>query len=163
MLDKKGRLFGKINIIDLIIILALIFAAVVVGKSYFTKKAETETQTLVMKYYIEEADKFVADKVYIGSPLYDDSANVNLGNVTKVETDDSVSYGTNSEGEYVKSTREGFVSMIITGEVQGVRTGNGALISGEKYGVGHTFTLRAGDAKLYLRVYDISVKRGEQQ
>ena len=34
MIDEKGRLFGKINIVDLIVILVIVIAAVVVGMKF---------------------------------------------------------------------------------------------------------------------------------
>ena len=35
MIDEKGRLFGKINIVDLIVILVIVIAAVVVGMKFY--------------------------------------------------------------------------------------------------------------------------------
>ena len=34
MIDEKGRLFGKINIVDLIVLLVIVIAAVVVGMKF---------------------------------------------------------------------------------------------------------------------------------
>ena len=34
MIDEKGRLFGKINIVDLIVILVIVIAAVGVGMKF---------------------------------------------------------------------------------------------------------------------------------
>ena len=34
MIDEKGRLFGKINIVDLIVILVIVIAAVVGGMKF---------------------------------------------------------------------------------------------------------------------------------
>lgn len=158
MIDEKGRLFGKINIIDLIVLLVIIAAVAIVGLS-FAKGDSTESQdTLVMKYYIEEANDFVAEKVQVGDMLYDDNEEIELGKVTDVEIGEPVSWAGTADGQYVQVSRDGFSSMIITGEVAGTKTDIGAEINGVKYGVGHTMVLRAGDAKLYLRVYDIAVK-----
>ena len=40
VIDKEGKLFGLINILDLIIVLVLIFAVVFGAKRYFTKPDE---------------------------------------------------------------------------------------------------------------------------
>ncbi len=162
IIDEKGKLFGKINIIDLIV-LVLIAAAVVVGA--YSKLSDKVSiggggegeQTLVIKYYIEEVSDFVAEKVEVGSSLMDDNTLTELGKVTAVEVGPAVSFAGNSEGEYIKTTKDGFNSLLITGEVKGVKTEYGAEVKKSKYGVGHSFVLRAGDAKLYLRVYDIDV------
>jgi len=158
MIDEKGRLFGKINIIDLIVLLVIIAAVAIVGFS-FAKGSDTAAEsTLVVKYYIEEANNFVAEKVQVGNTLYDDNEDIELGKVIDVEIGEPVSWAGTADGQYVQVSREGFSSMIITGEVAGTKTDIGAEIEGVKYGVGHTMVLRAGDAKLYLRVYDIAVK-----
>ena len=114
--------------------------------------------TLVMKFRIEEVDGFVAEKVHVGDELYDDTNLQDIGVVTDVELSDSISYGQVNDSVYTLTSKEGYYSMIITGEVKGRKTKLGAEIGGKKYGVGHSMVLRAGDAKMYLRVYDIALK-----
>ncbi len=153
---KNGKLFGKINLIDFLVILVLVVAVAAVA--LFILKPKDGQDTLVMKFRIEEVDEFVAEKVNVGDALYDDTYSLDLGYVTDIELDDSISYGNATNGVYTAGTREGYYSMVITGECKGDKTKLGAEIGGKKYGVGHTFVLRAGDAKLYLRVYDIQLK-----
>lgn len=153
---KNGKVFGKINIIDLLAILVAVVAIAAVAVFFLRPKSGGDT--LIMKFRIEEVDEFVAEKVHVGDDLYDDTYQQELGVVTDVELDNSISYGEVVDGVYTLTSKEGYYSMIITGEVQGTKTSLGAEIGGEKYGVGHTMVLRAGDAKLYLRVYDIAVK-----
>lgn len=49
MIDEKGRLFGKINIVDLLVILVIIAAAVVLGVKFLGGGEEEpkETKTLI--------------------------------------------------------------------------------------------------------------------
>ena len=153
---KNGKLFGKINIIDLLVILVVLVAIAAVA--VFVLKPKDGGDTLIMKFRIEEVDEFVAEKVHVGDDLYDDTFSLDLGKVIDVELDDSMSYGGLTNGVYTLGTKENYYSMIITGECKGEKTSLGAEIGGKKYGVGHSFVLRAGDAKLYLRVYDIKLK-----
>lgn len=153
---KNGKLFGKINIIDLLVVLVAIVAIAAIV--LFVLKPKDGGDTLIMKYRIEEVDEFVAEKVHVGDDLYDDTFSLDLGKVIDVELDDSITYGGITNGVYTVGTKEGYHSMIITGECKGEKTSLGAEIGGKKYGVGHSFVLRAGDAKLYLRVYDIKLK-----
>lgn len=157
---KNGKVFGKINVIDFLVILVLIVAVVAVA--VFILKPKDGADTLIMKFRIEEVDKFVAEKVHVGDELFDDTYSLDLGHVTDIELDDSISYGGMTNGVYTVATKENYYSMIITGECKGTKTGLGAEIGGKKYGVGHTFVLRAGDAKLYLRVYDIKLKEDSE-
>lgn len=154
---KDGKLFGKINVIDFIVILVVLLA--VAAAAVFVLMPKDGGDTLVMKFRIEEVDEFVAGKVKVGDPLYDDTYSLDLGEVTDVEIADSISYSTaDDDNVWTISSKEGYKSMIITGECKGTKTKLGAEIGGKKYGVGHSFVLRAGDAKLYLRVYDIELK-----
>ncbi len=153
---KNGKLFGKINLIDFLVLLVILVGIAAVAVFFFMPKNTGDT--LVMKFRIEEVDEFVAAKVHIGDDLYDDTYQLDFGKVIDVELDDSISYGEVVDGVYTLTSKEGYYSMIITGELQGKKTSLGAEIGGKKYGVGHSFVLRAGDAKLFLRVYDIMLK-----
>jgi hypothetical protein len=157
---KDGKLFGKINVIDFLVIL-LVVAIIAAGVKFVFFNKGNAPDTLIMKFRIEEVDNFVAEKVHVGDSLYDDTGENDLGKVIDVETDESISYSVSEDGLYNMTSREGYKSMIITGEVQGKKTKLGAEIKGTKYGVGHSMVLRAGDAKLYLRVYDIKLKDNE--
>ena len=143
---KNGKLFGKINIIDFLAILALI--VVIAAAVVFVLRPKDGGDTLIMKFRIEEVDGFVAEKVHVGDELYDDTNLQNIGIVTDVELSDSISYGQVNDNVYTLTSKEGYYSMIITGEVKGRKTKLGAEIGGKKYGVGHSMVLRAGDAEM---------------
>ena len=160
IIDEKGKLFGKINIIDLIIAVVIIAAIGIVGyKFVIAPKAQQGGQSVAeIKFYTEEVSDFVAEKIDIGDKLMDEGKNVSLGVVTNIELGPAVSYGTDTEGKWVTSSREGYQSMILTGEVEATKFDHGMIVDASKYYVGHTFVLLAGEAKLYLRVYDINFK-----
>ena len=158
IIDKKGKLFGKINIIDFLILIILVAAIVILGMKFLGGGRGKDTQKIEIKFRIEEIDEWVTENVEVGDALYDGTYEQDLGIVTNVEVSPSETWGLNADGQYVKSTREGFKSMTITGEVMGTKTDVGCKVGGELYGVGHSMILYAGNAKLYLRVYDISVK-----
>lgn len=153
---KNGKLFGKINVIDFLAILAVV--VVIAAAAVFVLRPKDGGDTLIIKFRIEEVDGFVAKKVHIGDEMYDDTNLQDIGVVTDVELSDSISYGQVNDNVYTLTSKEGYYSMIITGEVKGRKTKLGAEIGGKKYGVGHSMVLRAGDAKMYLRVYDIALK-----
>ena len=159
MIDKNGKIFGKINIIDLIVIL-IIIAAVAAGGLFVVRnrRKSANQEKLIMKFYAEEVSDFVTDKLKEGSALYDDDNSIGLGKIIKFEINDSVTYGGVSEGQYTMVTKEGYKSVVITGELMGEKNELGAIVGGHQYGVGHSMVLRAGDAKIYLRVYDIAEK-----
>lgn len=159
IIDEKGKLFGKINIIDLILILVVIAAVAIVGYKFLSPKVTNSASSVAeVKYYIEEAADFVVNQVNVGDKCMDESKNVELGTVTNVEIMDSVCYETTADGKIVKTSKPDYKSMIITTEVQATQFDHGMIVNASKYYVGHTFTFLAGKAKLYLRVYDIQFK-----
>ena len=95
------------------------------------------------------------DKIEVGSKVYDDENKQALGEVVTVEKKPSVVYYPNAQGEVVVGSKDNFQSVIITAKVDGTLSDYGLEFGGIKYGVGHSMTLRAGYAKIYLKVYDI--------
>lgn len=160
IIDQKGKLFGKINIIDLAIVIVIVAVIGILGFKFLApSQSGGDAQGICeVKFYIEEVSDFVSEKVNVGDKLMDESKNVSLGVVTNVELFDAVSYGTDAEGKWVKSSKPDYKSMIITGEVNATKFDHGMIVNASKYYVGHTFVLLAGEAKLYLRVYDINFK-----
>lgn len=158
IVDEKGKLFGLINLIDLLLIVVVVAGIAFAAVKFSDSSAITTGQTVSMSFYTEEVSDFVAEKIKVGDALMDADRNVALGTVTDVKIEPGISWSTNSDGEPVKASREGFVSITITGEMIGEAFENGVIIGATKYGVGHSMTLRAGDAKIYLRVSDLQIK-----
>lgn len=157
LLDRQGRLFGKVNIIDLLIVLVVILAVVFFAVKHFDGDVSVSTGEAVrMEFYAEEVPDYSANAVKIGDPLTDDTGNIHLGVVTDVTVAPAVSYATDDQGNVVVSEKPGYSSIRITGEGNGRIYEHGVIISGSKYGIGHSFTLRAGMGKFWLRVSGIS-------
>ncbi|MDK2799501.1 MAG: hypothetical protein PWP27_858 [Clostridiales bacterium] len=161
LLDEKGRLFGKINIIDLFIIFVIIGA--IGGAFYKFGKANVgpivKQDNIIIKFYAEEAPEYAAKAVKKGDIATDDSKNTYFGIVTEDPVvKGSLSFGTNSEGQFVPSSKPGMASVLITVEGKGVIGTNGAVFGGVNYGVGHSMALAVGKSKLWVRVYDIQKK-----
>ena len=91
-----------------------------------------------------------------GDKVYKETKNCALGNAVSVEVGDSINYGTDSSGNFVKSSKDGYKSIRITTEVDGEIGENGVTVGVTRYGVGHTFTFYAGNAKLYGKVSAIN-------
>jgi hypothetical protein len=156
MLDKNGKLFGKISIIDIIIVLAIIFAGIFVVNKIGIFKPETiitnSGDKLKITFYQEEVNSFTANNVEIGDPTTETLQNMSFGNVVEIEVGPSVSWGTDKDGRQVKSTKEGWSSISITMETNGKLGPNGINIGGSNYYIGQFITLRVGDSIFYGRI-----------
>ena len=169
IINEKGKLFGIINIIDLIVLIviaALLFAGTMFIKNGGFNPSGVSNdifagpqEKMIIKYYQEEVNDFVVDKLEIGSPVYDDTGKNLMGTLIGFETEPSVYYTEDAKGNAIKSSKEDCKAVILITEVEGMRTQMGATVNGTVYSVGHSLILRAGDAKLYPRVYDIQVAK----
>ena len=156
MIDKDGKLFGKINIIDLLLIVLIIGVAAFLFikiKGRNTGTVTPQTQNMYeMKFYVEEVEDFVVEGMKDGENLYDDSKNMNLGKIIDIDVEDGFEFNPNDLGILVKSSKEGYSSMEITTNVNATPFENGIMVSGNKYGVGHSLTVRAGKSICFMRI-----------
>lgn len=160
MSNESKRKPGKINIIDVIIIAVVVLAVVFIAwKLLGSDSSIGDSQTLYLTVYEAEVANFVIDEIEIGDTVSDGGNNTikPIGTVHSVVRSDSDTYMFNNlTNEYVKTTKPDYCSVYITIEVEGTMTENGILIDSQLYGVGHSMVLYAGDAKMYLVVYDCS-------
>ena len=158
IIDKKGKLFGKINVIDLLIIAVLILAAAIFGYKYLSggETVVSTSKPATITFYAEEVSDFVLDgTIKEGDMIYDVQEKSNIGTVKSVAYGDSVSYLSNSEGEWVKGSKPDYKSVTITCEAYGTEFPHGIVIADNNYYIGHSLTIAAGKAKIYLRVSNI--------
>ena len=156
MIDKNGKLFGKINLIDLLIVLVLIALAAFVALKVVDKSDEGAALTQVrISFFGEETPDYVANVLENGTTILDSKENITLGTIEDFEIGAPLGYDTNANGEVQQVIRQGYNSVSITAVGTGELTEHGVTIDGVLYGVGHTLTIYAGKAKLYLKVSGI--------
>ena len=157
MIDKNGRLFGKINIIDLIIIIVLILIVCFIGYRFLgIGNNQDSAQTVYISFYDCESADFVVNGLEEGSAVYNGTDDAGIGTLKSFEIGDARSYELDpNTGEIIRAPKEDYSSVIITVEAQGVIGNNGVTINGVLYGIGHSAVVYAGDCKFYPQVYSI--------
>ena len=156
MIDKNGRIGGKVNVIDLFIVLVLIagICMAVVRRSHRENVTVTH-ETVYITFNSTEIRTFVADKLVTGGIAYDASENNYLGVITEVEFGEPYEYVSDDKKDTVAIRRPDSVSTTFTTKTEGDMDGNGVVINGTRYAVGHTMVLYAGEAKVYVKICDI--------
>lgn len=156
MIDKSGRLFGKLNIIDLIFIVLLLAAAIFamsrLGIFSPDRASGAVEQKMLLTMYQEEANLFTVSEIKPGDPVSESFQNTNFGKVTDIEIGDPVTWGANQEGKQVETQKSGYASIRLKMEAPGTVSSSGITISGVKYYVGQTLVIRVGKATLYARL-----------
>ncbi len=160
MIDKNGKLFGKISIIDIGIVLLLLIAAlfIVYKLGVFSPKQVItgSTDKIRIVFYQEEVNSFTAENVKLKDPASDSMLNTSFGQVVDIEVADSVSWGKDKDGKQVRSTKTGWSAVSITMEAAGTIGSNGITIGGSRYYIGQLVTLKAGTSVFYGRITDAS-------
>ena len=158
---KNGKLFGKLNIIDLLIILIVLAALVFVGLRYLRPDSSVPSSAVPEKVRMT----FVAEKApgllreqgerQIGNPVSDYDTSTYLGVLTSYVAED---YCTNEldpvSGEIVPvpSATECYLTFACEGE--GYISNDGLRINGVQYSIGGTYVVRAGQTRISCRLAD---------
>jgi hypothetical protein len=161
LVDEKGRLFKKINVLDLIIVVIIIAAGIFVFKKFSNaglKTIFTNTDKVSVQFYVEDCPRYLGESIKVGQTAKDKITNSNFGKVTDVEIGPSIVFAANSEGQIVSSSRPGYVSLIITVEGEGILSDMGVTFDNIDYYVWKYVELRVGDNFVVTRVKSIEKK-----
>jgi len=159
IIDKKGRLFGKVSIIDILAIVIVIAVVAFVGVKFkkndsgslFTQKEDR----IQVVYLIEEVKDFVVDELKIGDPARESVYKASFGNVVDIKRDKSISWVRTDQGKLYKTSKEGYSSVYITMEATGTYGNNGVTIGSGEYFIGQSIVLNIGKTQLYGKICDM--------
>ena len=103
MIDKKGRLFGFINIIDLGVLIAIL-AIIVVGVKRMDgpQVSATINKKGIVTYEISDIRDITVDSIHVGDPVYHYDKNVYIGEIIKKDVS-PYTEETEWEGQWIKS------------------------------------------------------------
>lgn len=159
LMDKKGKIFGKISIVDILIVLIII---AVIGGLYYkfgrsgTVTAFTKTDKIQMSIYHEDVPDYVVNNIKIGDIVKDRVQNVAIGKVIDIKIGPDIYFNSNANGETVTSSKPGYSSITVTIEGQGIYNPTGLTFGGVEYYINKPSTeWRVGNTFFYAKVSDI--------
>ena len=163
LIDEKGRLFGKINIVDFIVAAVIVLGVLGVGYKFISSSTTLfkKSEEAKIVFYNEDLPKYVADSIKVGDKVKDSVKNTVFGEVESVEVADSVVFSSNDEGVLKQTTRPGYVSLILTVKGEGVYTDTGVIFNNTDYYVGRSLEIRAGNGVIWTRVKEINKTEAE--
>ncbi len=124
IVDERGRLFGKISVIDILVVLmALALLAVVwfrffAGDEVLGRFSEKETFTYVIR--VNGVRDYTLNAVKEGDILYEIDNNTVIGTITKVEYQPAERYYSTVDGRYVMNYQPERYDMFLTVEAEGI-------------------------------------------
>lgn len=158
MSQKKA----KFNIVDVIVLLVLIAGIAFVALRMFggeepapTVTNPNELSTFHVTFHAECVPEEIAATLVEGSRSENAARNMDLGKLISFSTGESVCYGYNSDGECVRSTKPGHVSVVMIMELSGIQQETGLQVGQYMLNIGHSMGVRAGNTEINAVVRDI--------
>ena len=160
MIDKNGKLFGKINIIDLLIILVIVAAAAFFAVRYLGGGGEDSVgsakTTVQISFYCNSAPTGIGDSMEIGATAYEDNTDKPFGKVVSFSTEPAYTYEPDEDGKAAKVTEVGYDFLYVTVEVEGELTEAGIKLGGKLFSVGGGYTVHFGKVMQYGKITSIT-------
>lgn len=119
---KDGKLFGKINIIDILVVIIVIF--LIVGASlkfrkFNVKTVDSASETLEYQLEVKNVRDYTIAMIQSGDTVYDEQTGINIGTITNIETTPARTYEVMQNGEAVKVTNPYRYDLVLTIETPG--------------------------------------------
>lgn len=118
VLDEKGRLFGKISIIDLLVIVVIVGVVAWFGYSMFGKNLRTEvsqreeeTEIVVVASGMRPT---TAEAIAKGGKIFEFKTGACVGEVVGVETEPTVVWLLEGDGRWVQTQSDDKVDAFVT-------------------------------------------------
>ena len=127
IIDNNGRLFGKISIIDvMVLLLAVVLAAALYMKTHTMTHTSTEItyDTITFTYFCRGMPEYVKDNLRVGDKIFDvENMTVgSLGEIVDIQFLPGTEYKKSDEGYMGYFPSEGSVDMLVTVRGQGLVT-----------------------------------------
>ncbi len=106
MENNKGKLFGKINVVDLLVVLIVIVAvAVTIFKFNFSAHSDVTSSNAKAQYTIltKQVRMFTVDQLVVGDKIFDEESGKCVGEITDVSFEPAFDYVIKTDGTPVYS------------------------------------------------------------
>lgn len=154
MIDEKGKIFGKVSLIDIFVVVTIslialfgVFAFGGQGVSVFAQPIPIE-----ISFLIENLETFTADSISIGDPVIDNHTGSDLGFIINIDRTPTIEYHPNASGVMVPSYLPNHYRVEVTSRFYGHNWHNGIWVNGTTFFVGETIVIRAGSTNIFTHI-----------
>lgn len=160
IIDEKGRLFGKFNILDIVVVLAIL--VVIAGVGYKFLKSNTPTpfrqaDRIETSFFVEEVPDYAAAAIKAGDTVTDRVTGSAFGKVVSVDVQPSVSYAPDQEGHFVRTSKETYRSVRIVVQGEGIWSEKGVTFGNIDYYINKQQEYRFGNVAFFCRIQNMQV------
>lgn len=159
IINEKGKLFGIINIIDLLVI--VILAILVVGgvKRVKTSRPDmvSETKEAIVTIEVSEVRKPTIDGLVVGDPIYHYDKGNYFGEIVDVKVEPFKEPVESGDGKWVNAEVPDRYVAIVTVKAEAVETPDVIIIGGEQTRIGHQFRLKNKRVSVFGTILGVEV------
>lgn len=149
LIDERGRLFGKVSLIDILVILFALVMALAVYLRFFsneTTSIRSEGDTFAYTVKVDGVRQWTVEGFHVGDKLWDSDHDTYIGTITSVRSEPSTYEAILADGTYRMAQREGRYDVYLTVEAQG-------LISNGRYYASRTYEVGANSGIYFYTKY----------
>ena len=140
ILDRDGRLFGKISIIDVIVILVVaVLALAIYVKTQMPQTGTSVTTTkVVYQMKLNNQPEYMLSAIQIGDELFDKerSTGGSLGTIVDIEVSSGTEQGELDDGTVAYVPAEGYYDILLTIEGDALIGSDGSVALNRIYDLG---------------------------
>ncbi|MCI5892006.1 MAG: DUF4330 domain-containing protein [Clostridiales bacterium] len=141
-MNKNGKLFGKISIIDIIVVVCIVVLAFGLYAKFTSSSdavTSSEKSNIEFVYKVKSVRDYTVDGFKKGGPLYDSDTKEYMGEVTDVRTEPAVMQVSLVDGAYKELEIPNKYDVYVTVQVSGKYNSLGFYTNDNKYiGAGQT-------------------------
>lgn len=149
IIDRQGRLFGVISIIDILVIIVVALLATGIYIRYFSLSKTAigqESAPITYKMIIDDVRDYTVNSLRVGDTLYNKTASEAIGTITDISVKEAAVWSGTVDGTQKKGIIEGKYDVTLTVEASGV-------VSEGRYYVSRTTELGANQKNEYVTRY----------
>jgi len=159
MLDKKGRLFGWVSVVDLFaVVMVGVIAVVVMGivsRAGGVQAVVTDAQPLYVTFVSPQVHDFTVANMRTGGTVLNNYTGILMGEVLRIDTRGAVYFMADEWGRMVASPMAGHYAVQVTSRVVGQLSDGALLVDGHTYFVGSELQIWVGDAVFFVYISHI--------
>ncbi|QQY80032.1 uncharacterized protein DUF4330 [Keratinibaculum paraultunense] len=159
IVDEKGKLFGIINIIDLIVL--LIFVLLIGGGVKRMKKnpaAIAETKKAIITIEVADIRTPTVEGIVIGDPLYHYDKGEKIGEIVDKKVEPYKEPAENADGKWVLSEVPGKYVVLMTVEADVKENPDVVIAGGEQIRIGTQFKLKNKNVAVLGTILGVEVQ-----
>lgn len=161
LINKEGKLFGIINIIDLAVI--VLISVVVIGGAFRFKKAApqviSEGQKALVTVEISEVRQPTVDGIEVGDEFYHYDKGQYFGKIVKKEVENYKEAVPTSEGKLVLSDVPEKFKLLLSIEASAVNSKDHLSIGGEQIRIGTQYRLKNKNISAFGTVFKVDIEK----